>query len=64
MSKDTDILYSHLLHQKPWELVLVHTGNIVVHDLHALFAKHLVTILSDPDYRQEPLGREFPVRWA
>jgi len=26
VSKDTDFYYSHLLHQKPWKLLLVRTG--------------------------------------
>ena len=30
ISKDTDFYYSHLLHQKPWKLVLARTGNTPV----------------------------------
>lgn len=45
ISKDTDFYYSHLLHQRPWKLVLVRTGNIGVRDLNALFTKHLSAIL-------------------
>ena len=46
ISKDTDFYYSHLLHQRPWKLILVRTGNIGVRELNALFAKHLAAILS------------------
>ncbi len=28
VSKDTDFYYSHLLHGKPWKLLLVRTGNL------------------------------------
>lgn len=27
-TKDTDFYYSHLLHGRPWKLVLVRTGNL------------------------------------
>lgn len=46
ISKDTDFYYSHLLHQKPWKLVLVRTGNISTRDLKALFEKHLPEIIA------------------
>ena len=28
VSKDTDFFYSHMLHGRPWKLLLVRTGNI------------------------------------
>jgi predicted nuclease of predicted toxin-antitoxin system len=27
ITKDTDFYYSHVLHQRPWKLLLVRTGN-------------------------------------
>src|SRR5437870_1347323 len=33
ISKDTDFFYSHVLHGRPWKLLLVRTGNISMRDL-------------------------------
>ena len=46
VTKDTDFYHSHLLHQKPWKLLLIHTGNIRTRDLKTLFEQHLPTILT------------------
>ena len=45
VSKDTDFYYSHLLHQKPWKLLLVRTGNMSTRDLKRLFEAHLPAII-------------------
>ena len=45
VSKDTDFYYSHLLHQKPWKLLLVRTGNMSTWDLKRLFQAHLPAII-------------------
>ena len=45
VTKDTDFYHSHLLHRKPWKLLLVRTGNISTRDLTALFQRHLPTIV-------------------
>jgi predicted nuclease of predicted toxin-antitoxin system len=44
ISKDTDFYYSHLLHHKPWKLLLVRTGNMNTKDLKQLFQVHLPSI--------------------
>jgi predicted nuclease of predicted toxin-antitoxin system len=44
ISKDTDFFYSHLLHGRPWKLLLVKTGNISTRDLSALFERNLAPI--------------------
>ena len=46
VTKDTDFYHSHLLHQKPWKLLLIRTGNIRTRDLKNLFEQHLSTILT------------------
>lgn len=46
VTKDTDFYHSHLLHGKPWKLLLIHTGNIRTRDLKSLFEQHLPTILA------------------
>ena len=46
MSKDSDFYHSHLLHGKPWKLLLVRTGNIRAHDLKALIQVHLPTVIA------------------
>ena len=46
ISKDTDFFYSHILHGRPWKLLLVRTGNIGAADLRALFSRHLPAILA------------------
>ena len=45
ITKDTDFYYSHLLHQKPWKLLLVRTGNIRTRDVKTLFSRHLPEII-------------------
>jgi predicted nuclease of predicted toxin-antitoxin system len=44
ITKDTDFYHSHLLHGKPWKLLLVRTGNIRSRDLRLLFERHLPAI--------------------
>ncbi|HUS34767.1 MAG TPA: DUF5615 family PIN-like protein [Verrucomicrobiae bacterium] len=46
ITKDTDFYHSHLLHGKPWRLLLVRTGNARTRDLNALFARHLNEIVA------------------
>ena len=46
VTKDTDFYHSHLLHGKPWKLLLVRTGNIRTRELTALFARHLPEIVA------------------
>ncbi len=46
ITKDSDFYHSHLLHGKPWKLLLVRTGNIRKNDLIALFEKHLPQIIA------------------
>ncbi len=46
VTKDTDFYHSHLLHGKPWKLLLVRTGNLRARDLKALFEQHLPAILA------------------
>lgn len=45
VTKDSDFYHSHLLHGKPWKLLLVRTGNIRARDLKALFERHLPEIM-------------------
>jgi predicted nuclease of predicted toxin-antitoxin system len=44
VSKDTDFFYSHLLHGRPWKLLLVKTGNISTRDFRLLFERNLPAI--------------------
>ncbi len=44
VSKDTDFYYSHLLHGRPWKLVLVRTGNMSLADTRQMFETHLPAI--------------------
>ena len=44
VSKDTDFFYSHLLHGRPWKLLLVKTGNISTRDLRALLERNLAAV--------------------
>ncbi|THJ18551.1 MAG: hypothetical protein CAF42_009665 [Nitrospira sp. CG24B] len=44
VSKDSDFVYSHVLHGRPWKLLLIKTGNIAAHDLRALLGRHLPAI--------------------
>jgi len=46
ITKDTDFYHSHVLHGKPWKLLLIRTGNIRTRDLKALFAQNLPTIIA------------------
>ncbi len=46
VTKDTDFYHSHVLHGKPWKLLLVRTGNIRTRDLKALFERHLPEIIA------------------
>lgn len=46
VTKDADFYHSHLLHGKPWKLLLVRTGNISTRDLTELFDRHLPTIVA------------------
>jgi predicted nuclease of predicted toxin-antitoxin system len=45
ISKDTDFYYSHVLHDRPWKLLLVRTGNIRTRELKELFQRQLPAIL-------------------
>jgi predicted nuclease of predicted toxin-antitoxin system len=45
VSKDTDFYYSHLLHQRPYKLLLVRTGNIRTRELKELFQRQLPAIV-------------------
>ena len=46
VTKDSDFYHSHLLHGKPWKLLLVRTGNIRTRDLKGLFERHLPEIIA------------------
>jgi len=46
VTKDADFYHSHLLHGRPWKLMLVRTGNIRTRDLRALVSRHLPAIIS------------------
>jgi predicted nuclease of predicted toxin-antitoxin system len=45
ISKDTDFYYSHVLHRRPWKLLLVRTGNIRTRELKELFQRQLPAIV-------------------
>jgi predicted nuclease of predicted toxin-antitoxin system len=45
ISKDADFYYSHLLHGKPFKLVMVRTGNLGRKNLVALFTRHLDEVI-------------------
>ena len=45
ITKDTDFYYSHVLHQLPWKLLLVRTGDIRTRELKALFERQLPAIV-------------------
>ena len=49
VTKDSDFYHSHLLHGKPWKLLLVRTGNIRTSELKALFQQHLPAIVAALD---------------
>ncbi len=44
VTKDTDFYYSHLLHGRPWKLVLVRTGNLGLKATRLMFENHLTAI--------------------
>jgi predicted nuclease of predicted toxin-antitoxin system len=44
VTKDSDFYHSHVLHGKPWKLLLVRTGNIRTRELKQLFEVHLPAI--------------------
>lgn len=44
VTKDTDFYYSHLLHGRPWKLVIVRTGNLGLNATKLMFATHLPEI--------------------
>jgi len=46
VTKDTDFYYSHLLHGRPWKLVLLRTGNMSLKDTRQMFAQHLPAIVT------------------
>ena len=46
VTKDTDFYYSHLLHGRPWKLVLVRTGNLGLKATRLMFEIHLAAIES------------------
>ena len=46
VTKDSDFYHSHLLHGKPWKLLLVRTGNIGTRELAGLFERHLPAIVA------------------
>ena len=46
ITKDSDFYHSHLLHGKPWKLLLVRTGNIRTRELTALFDRHFPAIIA------------------
>ena len=45
VTKDSDFYHSHLLHGKPWKLLLVRTGNLSTRDLKRLVQAHLPKII-------------------
>src|ERR1700720_4863285 len=44
VTKDADFYHSHVLHKKPWKLLLVRTGNIRTRELNKLCERHLPAI--------------------
>ncbi len=44
VTKDTDFYYSHLLHGRPWKLVIVRTGNMGLKETKLMFENHLPAI--------------------
>jgi predicted nuclease of predicted toxin-antitoxin system len=44
ITKDADFFYSHILHNRPWKLLLVRTGNMGTGALRAIFSRHLRAI--------------------
>ena len=50
VSKDRDFYHSHLLHGKPFKLLLVRTGNIAADELLLLLERHFEQIEADLRY--------------
>jgi predicted nuclease of predicted toxin-antitoxin system len=46
VTKDTDFFYSHLLHGRPWKLVLVRTGNLGLKATKLMFETRLPEIVA------------------
>lgn len=46
VTKDTDFYYSHLLHGRPWKLVLLRAGNMGLKDTRQMFETHLPAIVT------------------
>jgi predicted nuclease of predicted toxin-antitoxin system len=46
VSKDSDFYYSHLLHGRPWKLVLIRTGNMGLRETRQMFEAHLPAIVT------------------
>jgi len=44
VSKDSDFFYSHVLHGRPWKLLLIKTGNMSAQALCTLLERHLSAI--------------------
>ena len=44
VSKDSDFFYSHVLHGRPWKLLLIKTGNLSAQALCALLERNLSAI--------------------
>jgi predicted nuclease of predicted toxin-antitoxin system len=45
ITKDTDFYYSHLLHGRPYKLLLIRTGNIRARDLCDLIHRQIAAIV-------------------
>lgn len=45
-TKDTDFFHSHLLHGRPWKLLLVRAGNLRARELKEWFEQHLAAIVA------------------
>ncbi len=46
ITKDTDFYYSHILHGRPYKLLLIRTGNIRTRELCELVKRQLPTIIA------------------
>lgn len=46
VTKDSDFFYAHLLHGRPWKLLMIKTGNMSAQDLCALLERNLSAIES------------------
>ena len=44
VSKDTDFFYSHLLHSRPWKLLMVKTGNLSTQELRELIERNIAMV--------------------